>query len=50
MLSDYLEIWYTDRQCKGVSWYQVSIEYGKHLQSYLRLFTKKQHLYFTLTG
>jgi len=29
-----------ERWCKGTFWYQVWLEYDKHLQSYLRLFTK----------
>ena len=39
-LSDCLEIWYTKRWCKGASWYQAWLEYDKHSESYLRLFTK----------
>ena len=26
---------YTERWCKGASWHQVSLEYGKHSQRYL---------------
>jgi len=34
MLSACLEIWCTERWCKGVSWYQVWLEYDKQSQSY----------------
>ena len=37
---DCLEVWYTERWYKGTSWYQVWLEYSKHLQNYLQLFTK----------
>ena len=37
--------WYTERRCKGASWYQVWLEYDKHSQNYLRLFTKKNNLH-----
>jgi len=39
-LSDCLEIWYTEKWCNSTSWYQVGLEYNKHSQSYMRLFTK----------
>ena len=39
-LSDCLEIWYKKSWCKGASWYQVWLQYDKHSQQYLQLFTK----------
>jgi len=39
-LSDCLEVWYTERQNKGTSWYQIWFQYHKWSQSYKLLFAK----------
>jgi len=40
MFSDCPEIWYTDRQCKGASWYQIWLYYHKWSQSYKKTMYK----------
>jgi len=49
-LSKSLEIWYTERWCKGATWYQVWLECNKHSQV-IRDYSRKQHQYVvTPTG